>query len=376
MPQPAIAFYISSHGFGHAARQKPIIDLLSQQGFPIYIRTAAPQKFFTAPQTDYHHQRYDIGLIQPDALHVDVRASFRWYGDFLKQQTKLIASETSFIRKQNIQLIVADMPPIAAEIASQAGIPCIMITSFTWDWIYEYYMDDYPQYHFIVDAIRTSYAKTTLALQMPFAHPFDMFPNVLTIPLVCTPTTKTASEVRAEFQISDEQHIALVSMGGMSWESHELALLAEYPNWVFLLPEMKSVDLGDLHNIRQVPLTYANYHNLIAASDLVIGKAGGSTVSECIAHRVDMIYTIRDDYRENELLHNALQAHSGSRFVEKHEFNPQTWLSMLDSVTNAPKQELAILTNGADVAVHHIITTLSANMGEPDDNHNPDETNI
>jgi UDP:flavonoid glycosyltransferase YjiC (YdhE family) len=130
-----IAYYISSHGFGHAARQQAIIRELAKQGAEIHVRSASPAKFFTAASS-YHQQRYDIGMIQADALHFDIPASLNWMADFLKEQPKRIASETAFIREKGIELIVSDMPPIAFEIAEAAQLPSVAITHFTWDWVY------------------------------------------------------------------------------------------------------------------------------------------------------------------------------------------------------------------------------------------------
>ena len=44
-----------------------------------------------------------------------------------------------------IDLIVADIPPMAGDIAAVLGVPCIAIANFTWDWIYEPYATEYLQ---------------------------------------------------------------------------------------------------------------------------------------------------------------------------------------------------------------------------------------
>ena len=160
----SIAFYISGHGFGHAARQQTILRILAGQGIPVYVRTPAPHKFFDFPNVSYHDSRYDIGLIQPDSLTVDVPATVQWYQEFLGRQAALIETEVAFIGETGVQVVVSDMPPIAFEIAYAAGIPSLACTHFTWDWVYSAYAAKYPEIVPIVDALRESYGKATLAL--------------------------------------------------------------------------------------------------------------------------------------------------------------------------------------------------------------------
>src|SRR3990172_9059702 len=178
-----IAFYVSAHGFGHAAREQAVIGALAARGARVYVRSAAPGKFFTSA-ADHHSERYDIGLIQHDPLTVDVRASFQWYADFLARQEALVAREAAFVRERDIRLIASDMPPVAFEVAEAAGVPSVAVTHFTWDWVYAPYLEAYPDFRYVIAAITAAYGKATLALQMPFAHPFPMFRRVQPVPLV------------------------------------------------------------------------------------------------------------------------------------------------------------------------------------------------
>ena len=229
----SIAYYISSHGYGHAARQQAVINELIRRGAGVHVRTAAPQKFFPHATT-YHEQRYDIGLIQPDALSYDIPASFQWLADFLKQADSVIEQEAAFIRETGIRLVVADMPQIAFDIAEAAGVPSVLVSHFAWDWVYDHYMDDYPQYRYLVEAIRTSYRKATHVLRMPFAHDFSLFKQVEDIPLVFNPVTQSHDEIMAAHDIPPDCRIALLSMGGHDW-SGNMAGVQQLDDWVFLV---------------------------------------------------------------------------------------------------------------------------------------------
>lgn len=351
----AIAYYISSHGFGHAARQSAIIRQLAERDLPIFVRSAAPQKFFDFPNVQTHEQAYDVGLIQPDALHVDVEASFAAYQSILDDKTTIIQQEVAFIQKNQIKLVVSDMPPLAFEVAAQANIPSVAITHFTWDWVYDHYSTDYPQFQPIIAGIREMYGKATLALQLPFSHKFDMFPHIEPIPLLANEPTKNRSEICQELNIPTDNKIGLLSMGGMSWRGGGIDTLDQLVDWTFLVTPTIWEASNQPENFRLIPTDYPNYHDLIAAADMVVGKAGGSTVSECVAHHTACIYTIREDYRENELLDAALRKHTNSHFISKQEFEQGAWVDWLNMVVNRHYDWQEIPYNGATVAVERLL---------------------
>lgn len=328
-----IAYYISSHGYGHAARQQAVITELAAQGAKVHVRTAAPQKFFGAAES-YHKQRYDIGMIQQDALHFDIPASLQWVADFHAERDKLIEQELAFVKKEKIQLIVSDMPPIAFDIAESARIPSVAITHFTWDWVYAHYTKDYPQYQYLIEEIRASYMKATLALQMqiPIPHEFDMFPSVEPIPLIYNKVTQTRETVRETFAIPDDKPMALLSMGGHSWGDSNIRALLSMKGWVFLVMPGAWEQVKDApEQFRQVPMDYDDYHDLIAAADLVVGKAGGSTVAEVIGHRTPMIYTTQMNWREASLLSETLENYGVIKHVPMDAFLRGEWINSLES---------------------------------------------
>ncbi len=355
MPTKTFTFYISGHGFGHAARQQAIIRRLSDAGATIHVKTPTPQKFFDFPNVVYHNQRYDIGLIQPDSLTVDVEATFQWYREFLKNQPELVAQEVAFTQAQEVDLIVSDMPPIAFEIADAAGIPSVACTHFTWDWIYGQYLPEYDHHADIVDALRATYNKATLALQMPFAHEFDMFNTIEEIPLVINQPTKTTDVVRAEFEVPADHKVCLLSMGGMTWGDNDVSALRKITGWTFwVMPDMWE-HVSDLDYCRMIPVDTPDYQNLIASADVLVGKAGWSTVAEVIAHQTPMLYTLRDGYSENTLLQQALQQYANCRYIKKSAFQTGAWVAYLDELVNQDFNWTSIPTDGAKVAAERLL---------------------
>lgn len=350
---PVIVHYVSGHGFGHAARQQAVIRELARRGAQVHVRSSAPAKFF-ASATSHHAYAYDIGLIQPAPLLMDAPATARWYADFLERQPALIQQELAFIRQVGATLIACDMPPIACEIAQSAGLPCVVLTHFTWDWVYEHYVERVPEFVPLIASIRASYGKATLALEMPFAHDFSHFPRVEALGLVVNPATQTPAQTRQQWATPPEARVALVSMGGHGWRG-DARRLADFGEWVFWVMPHLWEQVSHLPNCRLIPTDTPDYQNLIAAADVVIGKAGGSTVAEVVAHQPAMLYTLNDDWRENELLSAALERYARVRYIPRADFEQGAWLDLLDAVLEQAPPREQVRTDGASVAAERLV---------------------
>ncbi len=351
--KPPIVYYISSHGYGHAARQQAVINELARMGCAVYVRASAPPQFFRAA-TDLHHRRYDVGMVQADALSYDIPQTFRQLAAFADEQGAIITEEVAFVQQIGAGLIVSDMPPLAMEIAERAGLPCIAITHFTWDWVYEHYLHDYPQYTHLVDSIRESYDKTTLALQlqMPLPHAFDMFPTVEPLPGLFNPTTKTRAEVQAEFDLPPDARVGLVSMGGHQWGELDLRALKNKREWVFFVDEIAWELVADApERFRRVPNGYRGYYNLIAHGDVLVGKVGGSTIAEVVGHGTPMIYTTNPGWRETVLLQETVERYAVScQYIERTAFRRGEWIDALDAIYEQPRRPAYDEPNGAPIA--------------------------
>jgi len=351
-----IAFYVTAHGYGHAAREQAVIQALAQRGAQVFVRSAAPAKFFTAA-VHHHVQRYDIGMIQNGPMQVNPAATVAAYQDILRSQPLLIRREVEFLRAQQIALVVADMPPVACEIAAAAGIPSVVLTHFTWDWIYAHYVDRFPAFKPIIRAIKASYGKATLALQMqiPIPHPFSMFPHVEPIPGVAKIPTRTREQIRSEFDVPQGAKMALLSMGGHHWGKTDVRALQQLEGWRFLVMAGAYAQVRGDERYRLIPQDYPDFHNLIAAADVLIGKAGGSTVAEVIAHRTPMIYTVNDDWRENELMIPTLQQYAHTLYLDKPDFERGAWAEQIEPFLAQPYTWPDVPMNGAEVAAERIL---------------------
>ena len=134
MFQPTLYIAITGHGFGHAVRAASVADKIQQLCPEILIifATTAPQwllQSYVKGNFIYRPRIFDVGVVQSDSLTMDKKATLERMQEIRAQQEQIIAEEVEFIRQYNVQLILADIPPLATAIAEAAGIPCWMMSN-------------------------------------------------------------------------------------------------------------------------------------------------------------------------------------------------------------------------------------------------------
>jgi hypothetical protein len=125
----ALVFYVSGHGFGHAARSIEVINaiLARRPETRIGVRTAAPRWLFDLTvkgKITFSTLETDTGVVQIDALTLDEADSIRRASSFHSDLVTRAASETRVLRELGAGIIVGDIPPLAFAVggASRSGI--------------------------------------------------------------------------------------------------------------------------------------------------------------------------------------------------------------------------------------------------------------
>src|SRR5215210_6652307 len=98
------------------------------------------------PGVDVEPCAIDAGVVQPNSLDIDPRATLERYAAQVAEEDERLAAEAAHVRAIGAQALVADVPSGAFEIADRAGIPGLGLANFSWDWIYEPFADGLPEY--------------------------------------------------------------------------------------------------------------------------------------------------------------------------------------------------------------------------------------
>lgn len=334
-----IAYFISPHGFGHAARAAAIMsamrDLDARIRFDIV--TQVPAWFFEdslGGGFDYHDVCTDLGLVQHSALNADLGASVRRLDAFLPFQT---ADLNRLARRLHAcQLVVCDIAPMGLVVAQQLGVPSVLVENFTWDWIYQPYVDAYPDFRRHIDYLASCFATASYHVQ---TEPVcDHRPCDLTTRPVSRQPVTPPTRIREQLHIAADTPMVLLTMGVIP-ESYPFVqqLTERFPEIAFVIPSGSTEPQG-LGNVQLLPPRSAFFHpDLVHACDVVVGKAGYSTVSEVYAAGVPFGYVRRESFRESAALAAFIRQQMQGIEVPEPAFLDGTWLDLMPELLQLPK---------------------------------------
>ncbi len=306
-----IAYYITTHGLGHATRSIAIVrELIKDPDLQIYICSKLSQNYlngcFQSNSTKFHESDTLFGVRYKELLHVDVDKSINIFKDGIRKQKEYIKKETEFCEKNNIDLIISDICPFPFDVAEKLKIPSIAISNFNWYSIFKHIINK-KESHTLVDnleILRESYEKANLLLQLPFSSDMNYFKKKLEVSLVVRELTKDKSEIRDVIDLEKDDLLIFYGLTDYTFTTDEL--IQKFDNLYSNHTEVKIIFsiflkpyIPRRKYFRFIPENDQESQDYLAASDLVIGKVGYGTVSECVAYEKPLIYTTRKDFLED-----------------------------------------------------------------------------
>jgi hypothetical protein len=361
----AVCFYISGHGLGHASRQIEIINALGaiSPSTHLLIRTSAPRWLFDRTlrvPADLVAGDCDTGVVQRDSLHLDADETIRRAAEFHHSVRDRGLLEAAFLRQHGVRLVIADAPPLACAAASVAGVKSVVVSNFTWDWIYQAYRPEIEQASWLPGALREAYQLATAAWRLPMHGGFESLARVIDVPFVARHARHRRADVREMCRLPHDRRVALVSFGGYGVNDIDLARLDCLDHYLVVLthdgtfesPVPRGVALLAEPDLYEAGL---RYEDLVHAVDVVMTKPGYGIISECIANGTAVLYTSRGRFAEYEVLVREMPRYLRCGFIDPQDLFAGRWVSALDRVLSAPAPPERPPTDGADVIAAMIV---------------------
>ncbi len=327
-----VLFYISGHGYGHAVRMSEVIAALQRlrPNWPVLVRSQAPVHLMPTG-VEFYNTEIDSGVVERlTGVVMHEEATVIQLQNFLVRWDDLVSFEAAFVKEKGVDLIVADIPPVAGDIASSAGIPCIGISNFTWDWIYEPYASE------LLGRLERGYGKMSALLRLPFFQPsrLDVFPSIIDTPLIARKSLRKPTA-------SEKKRVLLGSRAEVSAESLERAA-REAPEFEFVTPGPGS-----------------KFTDEFAACDMVLAKLGFSMLAECIAAGKPILYPPRQGFREETLLQEHVNQHVAAVAIPLEDFYSGDWGPYLRELAAIPKVSSGIRCDGAEFCARFLANYVS-----------------
>lgn len=353
--------FLSDEGYGHIVRQRAIIEEL---------RRLHGNIDFTVQS---HRHIKAVDRIISDVKTIDRFNNITWHKKangspdvegIRVQFNNYLEDSEAFVNDPKddteYDFIISDFVYEAFQIADNQHIPGFGVSHFTWDWFFSKLYPP-PLKTRVLDRFFDLAAKANTLYFPPFT-PEEILehygPKAMSVPLI----VRTGIEHKTRSGNGRFKVMIIDSGAGVLSKAVKVALecVAPLKDFVFFVSSKFETDQDNLSFIDEKELMV----DYIGDMDLVIGRAGFNTISECIGLRTPMLLigeAMNPEMNENIL--NLKKAHLGT-FIGLSTFENELDKYLPSFVeTEYPfiKQEMQnhdIATNGAEIIAQDMLEKL------------------
>jgi len=353
-----LAYFVTPHGFGHAARACAVIQALwaRRSDLQVELFTTTPRWFFAESlrrRFGYHPCQCDVGLVQATSLHEDLAATARRLREALPYPRRRVEELAATVTALGCRAVVCDVAALGVAVARCAGLPAVVVENFTWDWIYAAYAGEHPAFAEAAAYLAEVLAGATRRIQCePACAPL---PGALGAPPIWRAPRHPAGEVRRRLGVENGRPLVLLTMGGVPWRWDRLDRLATSGDAVWVIP-----GAADVHERRGqcvlLPHRTGFYHpDLVRAADLVVGKLGYSTVAEVVGLWRRFAFVPRPSFPESPVLEAYVRARGACAEIPPERFASLEWASQVRELLVGPVPPLEERPSGALVVAQEVL---------------------
>ena len=294
-----IGFYISSHRFGHMTRCLGIIEnILKTNDYNLYIACNKKQSDFARIYLAKHKDRIiykdlvtDIGLVNKEnSLEVDKFSLQQQLLDFTSSWEDVVNDEYDFLKNLNIICIVSDISPIGTLVGDKLQLPVVLITNFTWIEQYEHIGIDES----IINKYRQAYSYITKFIKYDLCSPINSVncKDINEVGFVCRNIDFNKIE-----KIKRQYGKSIMITCGKSANLNNINI-KNFKGTIFTTSGIE-ITCEDECNVVNLPIDTLDTQNYIAASEMVITKAGWGTIAEGIIGHTNLVLIERPSAKED-----------------------------------------------------------------------------
>lgn len=355
-----VIFYISDHGFGHAARNIPIIKelLATDEKLRVIVRTGSAQgefiqsNFLGESRLSVIKESLDVGLVlQPMSFELDVPTLEERIKQYIESWEQRIEREEQFLTHEQPDLIVSDIVPWVFHAAKQANITSVLISNFTWVDIYEEYLSAE-----LVKAYQDCYALAdeVFMYELSGSKMKERFVKYDEVSLCARGFDLTAvAEIRSGY----EKPLVFISVG----RSVDLAEQIDVSNEPYHFIVTEGIQLVG-ENVTYLAKETPNTHDYVCASEFVITKAGFGTVAEALLAKKKIAVIERDSIAEDRATVEWLVSH-GLALPIQYEKGLHLSQLLKDLKQWTPDYEAVNLSNDANKIANRLLLLMKQSAG-------------
>jgi len=251
--------------------------------------------------------------------------------------------------------VLADISPLGLAAAEAAGLPSVLVESFTWGWMYAAYFAREPRLRPLAAALAERFARATLRLRArPVCPPAWDDPvasqRVLEVPPIARARTRSRETVRRDLGLDPARPLVLLTMGGVSWRFAALERLGDRPHLDFVvLAGVPAIERRA--NVLLLPdRSPIPGCDLVGSADAVVGKLGYSTVVEAWSAGTAYAFVRREVFPESPVLEAFVRATLPAVEIPLGDLERGEWPSAVEALLERPRAEPRAADGAGQVA--------------------------
>ena len=353
---------LSSHGFGHAARQATVLCALHRlhPSWRFVVSSLVSADFLKlvcgAVPVEQRFVGWDVGMIQADALGVDQERTLESLKALEMVLPQRLDQEAAWLAEQNTPiLVVGDIPPAAAALAERLCAPLVWMGNFGWDDIYEPLGGRFAEY---AASARAQYRHGELLLRCPFSLAMHWGLDEHQLGLTVSALRELPGPLRQHLD-QIQQPLVLVGFGGLGVAINP-ALFRLWPHHHFLMPAPVAprlrANFESEPNITLLPESVRPF-DVMPFCKRHLGKPGYSTFCEALSQDLGMHVVERDGFAEASVLMDGLRLYGQHRVLSRYALTQGDWeldQQLVDSVRPIASKQ------GAEVAAKALATVATS----------------
>lgn len=338
---------ISGHGFGHVAQTAPILNALHglMPDLRITVRSAVPVSHLRSRiNAPFEHlpSEGDIGMVMSSALDVRAEDSRLAYQTFHADWTTRVANEAQLLTELRADYVFSNVGYLALAGAQRAGIGNAALCSLNWYDIYRHYCGDDE----VAAQIKTCYMNADAFLRATPGMAMVSLPKLLPVAPIADLGENRRDELNRKLQLSPEQKLILVSMGGIDTRL-PIESWPRLDGVRYLVQQSWHAEHPDAIVLESVGMSFSD---LLSSSDVLLCKPGYGSFVEATYSGVPVCYVNRADWPESPALVAWLEQHGVSKEVSRADAHSGALVHDFASLYTQTRPQLAAPTGAAQVA--------------------------
>jgi len=361
-----VAYIVSPHGFGHAARACAVMAELRRQRPTIHFEvfSEVPQWFFSESLPhgfSYHRFTSDVGMVQRSPLVEDLEATCDLLDRTRCDDPDTVGRLAARLQELGCDVVIVDISPLGLAAAAAAGIPSVLVENFTWDWIYLNYPNGTPRLRRHGRRMVEIFASANLRIQTdPMCEPS---PVAVSVGPVARSPRSGRETIRASLGVPADEPMIVVSMGGVPWNYADLADFDHSDGAWVVVPGGSEREAHRQGRFLLLPFHSGFYHpDLVAASDLVVSKLGYSTVAEAYSAGAALTFLGRPRFPESPILAQWVAERMVAAEICEDALRDGVWLASANELLKIPRRR-PDQPNGAIHAAEVILERFGSLIG-------------